>query len=249
MPQTQVPVSSLIAELQEAVYSRDFKGISEDLALRCFEIPESEIPLLFPLANHLRAQHKGDWVKICGIVNAKSGKCPERCDFCAQSAHFETTSPEYPLMSEDEIVARAREAKSKGVREFSIVTSGTSLEDERELQIVANAVRRVAAEGLEPCVSLGLLSDHALATLKEAGLVNVHHNLETARSHHAEIVKTHSFDEEVESVRRAKAAGFHTCTGGIMGMGETKAQRVELGSTLRDLGVSHVPPIVKTFNA
>src|SRR4051812_28141777 len=157
---------SLIAELEEAVYAPDFKGISERQAVRAFELPEAQIPLLFPLANYLRERHKGDWVKICGIVNAKSGKCPERCDFCAQSAHFETDSPEYPLMSEDEIVLRAREAKAKGVREFSIVTSGTSLEDERELQLVARAVRRVKEEGLEPCVSLGLLSDHALATLK-----------------------------------------------------------------------------------
>ena len=232
---------SLLDEISRAVYAPDFTGISAEQALELFELPERDVPRLFPLATFLREKHKGEWVKICGIVNAKSGKCPERCDFCAQSAHFETTSPEYPLMSEDEIVARAREAKAKGVREFSIVTSGTSLEDERELQVVANAVRRVKEEGLEPCVSLGLLSDHALEVLKEAGLVNVHHNLETAKSHHAEIVKTHSFDEELEAVRRAKEAGFHTCTGGIMGMGESKAQRVELALTLKELNVSHIP--------
>lgn len=232
---------TLIEELREAVYAEDFAGITAEQALRCFELPESEVPQLFPLATYLRARHKGEWVKICGIVNAKSGRCPERCDFCAQSAHFETASPEYPLMSEDEIVARAREAKAKGVREFSIVTSGTSLEDEKELTTVANAVRRVKEEGLEPCVSLGLLSDHALETLKAAGLVNVHHNLETAKSHHAAIVKTHGFDEELEAVRRAKEHGFHTCTGGIMGMGESKAQRVELALELKELGVSHVP--------
>lgn len=243
MPESNAAQSpdDLFDALARQVYSPDFKGISAELALALFELPESQVPRLFPLATHLRERHKGEWVKICGIVNAKSGKCPERCDFCAQSAHFDTHSPEYPLMSEDEIVARAREAKSKGVREFSIVTSGTSLEDEAELTTVANAVRRVKEEGLEPCVSLGLLSDHALEVLKEAGLTNVHHNLETAESHHANIVKTHSFAEELEAVRRAKAAGFETCTGGIMGMGESKAQRVELAITLREIGVSHVP--------
>ncbi len=218
-----------------------FAGITEAQALACFDLPPAAIPRLFPLANELRERHKGPWVKLCGIVNAKSGRCPERCDFCAQSAHFETHSPEYPLMTADEIVGRAREAKAKGVREFSIVTSGTSMEDGRELSVVAEAVARVKGEGLEPCVSLGLLDDAALTKLRDAGLVNVHHNLETARSHHGEIVKTHSFEQEIEAVRRAKAAGFQTCTGGILGMGETRAQRVELAMELKSLGVSHVP--------
>ena len=233
---------TLFRELDAAVYADGFRGISEEQALRCFGLPETMIPRLFAYSNWLREKHKGEWVKLCGIVNAKSGKCPERCDFCAQSAHFETASPEYPLLSEDEIVARARAAKEMGVREFSIVTSGTKMDDPKELDVIARAIRRVKDEvGLEPCVSLGLQDDASLAKLKEAGLVNLHHNLETSRSHHTTIVKTHGFDEEVEAVMKAKAAGFQTCTGGIMGMGESDAQRVELAVTLRDLGVTHIP--------
>ena len=233
---------SLFRELDAQVYAEDFRGISAELALRCFDLPETRIARLFPYANHLRERFKGDWVKLCGIVNAKSGRCPERCDFCAQSAHFETQSPEYPLMAEEVILQRAREAKEKGVREFSIVASGTTMDDDQELEIVANAVRRIKEElGMEPCVSLGLLDDAQLAKLRAAGLVNVHHNLETARSHHSTIVKTHSFDEEMQAVIRAKAAGFQTCTGGIMGMGESNAQRVELALTLKEMGVTHIP--------
>lgn len=231
----------ILAEIEAAVRSPDFKGIGEAQALALMEIPESMVPRLFPLANELRERHKGNFVKLCGIVNAKSGRCPERCDFCAQSAHFETESPEYPLMSEDEIVDRARQAREMGVREFSIVTSGTSLEDDRELQVVANAVRRIAADGMESCVSVGLSSPEAMQKLKDAGLTNFHHNLETARSYHEEIVKTHSFEEELETVRRAREMGFQTCCGGIMGMGESKAQRIELAVTLRDTGVTHIP--------
>lgn len=236
-----VNANSLIDELEAQVYRDDFEGISAEMALRCFELPEKDVPKLFPLANHLRQKHKGDWVKLCGIVNAKSGKCPERCDFCAQSAHFETASPEYPLMDEEAIVQRAREARAKGVREFSIVTSGTSLEDEREVETVARAIERISAEGIEACVSVGLASEKTLSRFKAAGLTNIHHNLETARSHHAEIVKTHSYDEEVVAIRRAQEMGFDTCCGGIMGMGESKAQRVELALELKKLGVTHVP--------
>ena len=233
---------ALFRELDEAIYAEGFEGITEGQALRCFELPEPQIPRLFAYANFLREKHKGEWVKLCGIVNAKSGRCPERCDFCAQSAHFETASPEYPLLSEDDIVARAKAAKAMGVREFSIVTSGTQMDSPEEIDVIARAIRRVKDEvGLEPCVSLGLQDEASLQKLKDAGLVNLHHNLETARSHHSNIVKTHDFDEEVEAVMRAKAAGFQTCTGGIMGMGESDAQRVELAVTLRDLGVTHVP--------
>lgn len=233
--------SALLAEVTAAVEDPAFKGISAEQALALFELPVAAVPRLFPLANALRERHKGHWVKLCGIVNAKSGRCPERCDFCAQSAHFETASPEYPLMTEDEIVARGLEAREKGVREFSIVTSGTSLEDEREVATVAGAIRRLTAEGIETCVSIGLASDKTMETLKAAGLVNFHHNLETAKSFHSEIVKSHTFDEELQTIVDAKAKGFQTCAGGIMGMGESKAQRVELAMTLRATGVSHIP--------
>lgn len=235
-------MEELFRELDRTVYAEGFRGITEAQALRCFELPETQVPRLFAYANYLREKHKGEWVKLCGIVNAKSGRCPERCDFCAQSAHFETASPEYPLLSEDDIVAKAKAAKAMGVREFSIVTSGTKMDSPEEIDVLARAIRRVKDEvGLEPCVSIGLNDEASLAKLKEAGLVNIHHNLETARSHHQNIVKTHSFDEEVQAVLHAQAAGFQTCTGGIMGMGESDAQRVELAVTLRDLGVTHVP--------
>ena len=242
MNATKAPhVHPLIAELEEAVYAEGFTGITAEQARAAMELPESAIPQLFPMANWLREKHKGEFVKLCGIVNAKSGRCPERCDFCAQSAHFETASPEYPLMDEEVLVAKAREAREKGVREFSIVTSGTSLEDEREVEVVAKAIERIHAEGMETCVSIGLASEKTLSRLKAAGLTNVHHNLETAKSHHAEIVKTHSFDDEVVAVKRAQEMGFHTCCGGIMGMGESKAQRVEMALSLREMGVTHVP--------
>src|SRR5579859_3348524 len=111
LPEESTTLShSRIAELSRQVLAHGFTGISPEAARELMELPEETVPELFPLSDQLRRKHKGDFVKLCGIVNAKSGRCPERCDFCAQSAHFETSSPEYPLMKEQELVARAREA-------------------------------------------------------------------------------------------------------------------------------------------
>jgi biotin synthase len=189
-----------------------------------------------------RAVH-GESVALCGIVNAKSGRCAEDCGFCSQSAHFpEAESPVYPLMSAREIVEQAKQAEAAGAREFSIVTAGTRMSKESELAVLEEAVRLIRAEtGVEPCASLGLMRRHDLERLKAAGLVHYHHNLETARSHFGNVCTTHSFEEQLETIRHAKELGFKLCTGGILGMGETPEQRVELAETLRDLGVDCVP--------
>lgn len=207
---------------------------------------------LFSRASRLREEHKGRGVKLCSIINAKSGQCPEDCSFCSQSVRFSTTAPEYPLLSSEAILDRAIAVKKLGAREYSIVTSGYS-PDRAELRTIAQAIRLVKEKtGLETCASLGSLSAEDLLFLKEAGLDNYHHNIETARSFFPTIVSTHSYDEEVESVQRAKAAGLKVCCGGIFGMGETPAQRAEMLLALRSLDVDHIPinflnPIPGTF--
>ncbi len=189
-----------------------------------------------------RAVH-GDEVALCGITNAKSGRCPEDCGFCSQSAHFEEAdAPVYPLIGAGEIVAQAQRAERAGAREFSIVTSGTRLAKEGELATVEEAVRRLRAEtAVEPCASLGLVREPELRRLKEAGLMHYHHNLETARSFFENVCTTHTFDEQLETIRAAKALGLKLCSGGILGMGETPEQRVELAEEIRALGVDCVP--------
>jgi len=145
-------------------------------------------------------------------------------------------------MDVDEIVAAAKEAEAFGSNEFSIVASGTSLDDRKELDRVIEAIKRIKAETqLETCCSLGLMPMEHLKELKEAGLDRCHHNLETAKSHFDKIVSTHTYEDEVKAVQNAKAAGLQVCVGGIFGMGESFAQRAELAFSIRDLGTQSFP--------
>ena len=218
------------------------RSISSDKALQLESFTHEELDYLFIGTDRIRDKFKGDDVKICSIVNAKSGRCVEDCSFCAQSSSFQTDAPETELMSVEEMVAAAKEAEAFGANEFSIVASGTKMDDRKELDKVIAAVRRIKAETkLETCCSLGLMELDDLKELKAAGLDRCHHNLETAASFFNKIVTTHTYEDEVKAVQNAKEAGLQVCVGGIFGMGETFAQRVELAFSIRELGTQSLP--------
>ena len=218
------------------------QSISSDKALQLESFTHEELDYLFIGTDRIRDKFKGDDVKICSIVNAKSGRCVEDCSFCAQSSSFQTDAPETELMSVEEMVAAAKEAEAFGANEFSIVASGTKMDDRKELDKVIAAVRRIKAETkLETCCSLGLMELDDLKELKAAGLDRCHHNLETAASFFDKIVTTHTYEDEVKAVQNAKEAGLQVCVGGIFGMGETFAQRVELAFSIRELGTQSLP--------
>ena len=190
----------------------------------------------------MRRHFKGDQIRLCSIVNAKSGLCSEDCAFCSQSSRSKASIEKYPLMEEEEIVTAARDAKQRGAREFSIVTSGLSMQNSRELERVGNAIARIRTDvGLETCVSLGTLSAENISFLLSRGLRSVHHNLETARGFFPSICTTHDYEEDIRAVREAKAAGAWVCCGGIFGIGETVEDRVDLAMTLRELDVDSIP--------
>lgn len=211
-------------------------------ALRLLELPNSDTYELLSVANRIARKRKGWRVELCGIVNAKSGRCRENCSFCAQSAHHRTQVDEHGLLSSDAIVHASHEAPALRAARFGIVTSGTRIQQGKELNDVCRAVAEIARRGETlPCASLGILDEASLRELKRAGLTSYHHNLETARSFFSEVCTTHAYDDDIESVRAAKRAGLRTCSGGIFGLGESLAQRVELAETLRDLDVDSVP--------
>jgi biotin synthase len=202
----------------------------------------TDLFFLFAEANRIKEHFVGSRVYLCSIINAKSGRCPENCAFCAQSAHHETSAPVYPLVDEDRMVACAREAEANGSSCYGIITSGTTINRGEELERILRAVQRIRQEtGITPSCSLGIIDIGIARALHEAGVATYHHNLETARSFFPEICTTHDYEEDVQTVRVAKAAGMKVCCGGIFGLGESAAQRVEMALTLRDLDVDSVP--------
>jgi len=193
-------------------------------------------------AHHLKERIFGETVQLCSIINAKSGRCTENCAFCAQSAHHQSSPPVYPLKSFQEILDGARQAQRDGSHCYGIVTSGTRPEKGHEFETILAAIREIRERlAIEPSASLGLLTESLAQDLSDAGCVTYHHNLETARSFFPQICTTHDYQEDVDTVLRAKAAGMKVCCGGILGLGESAEQRVELAEILRELDVDSVP--------
>jgi biotin synthase len=228
----------------EALADRIVKGgsITPEEALQITVLQGSDLFPLFLAANRIKEHFVGDKVFLCSIVNAKSGRCPENCSFCAQSAHHKTDAPVYALIDEERMVNCAREAEKNGSSCYGIITSGTSVNRGEELDRICSAVRRIRREtGIIPSCSLGIIDIETASALVAAGVETYHHNLETARSFFPNVCTTHEYEQDVETVRVAKQAGLKVCCGGIFGLGETAAQRVEMAFTLRDLDVDSVP--------
>ncbi|HPX61988.1 MAG TPA: biotin synthase BioB [Deltaproteobacteria bacterium] len=217
-------------------------NISTEEALLLAGADGSNLHLLLAEASRIREHFKGNSIALCSIINAKSGKCPENCAFCAQSSAHKTDVKVYPLVDEEEIVRCAKDADRYGARCFGIVTSGTGIKPGKELETICRAMKRIRQEtSIAPSGSLGILDMETALTLKEAGMVTYHHNLETARSFFPHICTTHEYEQDVETVRCAKQAGLRVCSGGILGLGENMAQRIEMAETLRELDVDSVP--------
>ncbi len=218
------------------------KAITYDQAEKLLATPSDLIPYLAAAANEIRIRFCGQRVELCGLVNAKSGACSEDCRFCGQSAHAKTETPVYPLLSADEMVKRAKEAEAQGVTEFCIVTSGKGATKREEFETILEAVRRIKKEtSIKIDCSLGFLSDDQMKELKAAGVYRNNHNLETAQSFFENVCTTHRYSDRVEHVRRLSKSGILPCSGGIIGLGETGAERLEMAFALRELNVDCVP--------
>lgn len=177
----------------------------------------------------------------CSIVNARSGRCPENCKWCAQSAHFQTNCDVYPLISRQECMNVAQMNRDAGVKRFSLVTSGRRMQGS-DLERACEYFREMAAQGgLKLCASMGLLEAGNLKALKKSGVTRYHCNLETAPSYFPTLCSTHTIDDKLRTIEAARAEGLEICSGGIIGMGETRRQRVELALTLRRIEPSSIP--------
>ena len=192
-------------------------------------------------ADEIRRHYCSNRFDLCTIINGKSGRCPENCSFCAQSAHSHTGAAVYPLLSDRELLEGARQNAGRGVLRYSIVTSGKRLTDE-EVDRMCRAVRKIRSEvNIRVCVSFGLLTEEQFRKLRDAGVSRVHNNLETSRRNFPNVCTTHTYGDKIAAIRSAQAAGLPVCSGGILGLGETEEDRVDLALTLRELGIRSVP--------
>ncbi len=175
-------------------------------------------------------------------MNAKSGKCSEDCKYCAQSAHYKTGITEYPLISTEEAIKRAKENSSFGVDHFSLVTSGKGLAGKDFDDIIAIYKELgVQLPSLRLCASLGIMNEEQATRLKAVGVRTYHHNLETSRRYYKEICSTHTYDDRITTIKIAQKAGLSVCSGGIIGMGETCEDRVDMAYDLKKLGIRSIP--------
>ncbi len=226
-----------VDELKEKVLSG--KEITREEAIELSKAPLEE---LAAAADEIRQKMCGEAFDMCTIINGKCGKCSEDCKYCAQSAHYHTNlSESYGLLDTEEILRQAKHNDDRGVLRYSIVTSGKRLSDEEVAQ-VCESIRAIKKEtGIRVCVSFGLLNEEQFRKIKEAGASRVHCNLESSERYFKEVCTTHSYQEKIETLKAAKRAGLSICSGGIMGLGETMEDRIDMVITARELGVKSIP--------
>lgn len=225
-----------ITGLKRRVLSGEQLGKDDALAL-C----GAPLEPLCTAADELRQHFCANTFDLCTIVNGKCGRCCEDCKYCAQSIHYPTQIAEYPLLSTEELLWQAEYNARRGVLRYSIVTSGKRL-GSAEVARVCESIRAIRERiGIAVCVSFGLLDEGAFRSLRDAGASRVHCNLETSRRYFPSVCTTHSYEEKIETLRAARRAGLSVCSGGIMGLGETMEDRVDMALTLRGLGIRSVP--------
>ena len=216
--------------------------ITKQEALELAKIDKNKILELLAAANQIKNNFMSDQVSMCSIVNAKSGSCSEDCSFCAQSAHHNTTVESYPLLKQEKILTQAKAMDQQGAKHFGIVTSGRGIETKQEFQQILDTVAKIKKEtDLEVCASLGTLEDQQVEKLAEAGLKRYNHNLETSRNYYPEVCSTHDYQDRVDTIKALKNQEIEVCCGGIIGLGESFADRIDLAFTLKNLEIDSIP--------
>lgn len=228
------PMTTLLRER----ICRGYQPTYEEIRLWAKNVETRE---LCESAQIVTRHYNTSYFELCSIINAKSGRCTEDCRWCAQSRHHKTECPEYELLEESDIICSAVKNAALGVRRFSLVTSGRRL-NKAEINKICSHIRALHDKtSLDLCASLGLVDEEDLELLRDAGITRYHCNLETSASYYPTLCSTHSQDEKIKTIKAAQRVGLEVCSGGIIGMGETEEQRIELAYQLNSLKILSIP--------
>ncbi len=202
----------------------------------------SDIKKLCESANTIRKHFCANKFDLCTIINAKSGKCSEDCKFCAQSSFYKTGCVTYSLLSGEKIIEQAKMRSEQGIKHFSIVTSGRVV-TEKDLHHICSAIEKAKKERLaiKFCASLGLLNESQYQKLYNAGLRRIHNNLETSEQYFSSMCTTHTYKDKITSIANAQKVGMYICSGGIFGIGESIADRIDMAFALKKLKIQSIP--------
>ncbi|WP_455209423.1 biotin synthase BioB [Kaarinaea lacus] len=216
--------------------------ITTDEAQWMIRLDDDYLPWLMAGADRLRKTYRGNEIEVCAISNVRSGNCSENCSFCSQSGHHQTNAPVYNYISSDELSRQAQQAREWGASDFGVVSKGWGVRSDKERNQLKEYFQTLEqTSDIGRCASLGVLDANTATELKAMGMENYHHNLECAESFFDRVCTTHTYQENIDTIKAAVAAGLRVCSGGILGMGESLDQRIELAETLRQLDVESVP--------
>lgn len=200
-----------------------------------------ELDQLCKGADLIRRHFMGEHIDLCSVINAKSGHCSENCKFCAQSAFNHTNCQEYGFMEPEKIFEEAKKLADEGVHRFSIVTSGKALSG-KDFEKALEAFRMINSKlNIKTCASMGFITSEQIAALKDAGVSGIHHNIETSRRNFANICTSHTYEMKMKTLKHVRAAGLRICSGGIIGMGETFEDRIDMAVSLSEAGADSIP--------
>jgi biotin synthase len=235
-------VTTRFDELADIALSGE--ALTHEQAAEVLAAPDEELDDLLQAAFRVREKHFGRRVKVCVLLNAQSGICPEDCSYCSQSKISKADVDKYKLLPEEQIIERAQTAADNGAKRFCIVIAARGPRD-KDISHLTSAVSKIKSDprtaNLEICTSLGLMNEQQCRDLKAAGVDYVNHNLNTSEQHYAKICRTHTYADRLETLGNVQSAGLKTCSGGIVGMGETDEDIISMGFALRALNIESIP--------
>ena len=215
-------------------------SLSREEAIAIMNLPEDDMPLLMEMAGSLRKKYKGNHVSIHLLTNARSGNCSQNCAYCAQSCRSKAEIEKYKWVNDEKLYSDNAFVHDNHLSRHCIGLSGMKFTDE-EIEELAEKIRVMKAQGTHLCCSIGFLTEKQALMLKEAGLDRINHNLNSSRSYYHNICTTHTYEDKIAAIRAAWKAGLEVCSGGIMGLGETVEDRIDLALEVRKLGVKSMP--------